>query len=71
MVSTKRSYLDSYIAVIDGRSGQMIWSNSLRTLGIPYEESFYKKTWPRQLLYRLPERVKQVSSDTQIEVQLT
>lgn len=48
------SFLDSYVALIDLKNGEVIWSNSLRLPENPASHSLYRHEWPRALLYYLP-----------------
>ncbi|MBA3028731.1 MAG: hypothetical protein FP816_07970 [Desulfobacteraceae bacterium] len=51
------SYLDSYIVLVDLKSGKMLWSNSFRKKQIdPTEEEFYTKNWAATALYHLPNK---------------
>jgi hypothetical protein len=51
------SYLDSYLALLDLNTGDMLWSNFMRlTDGDPSKESFYSGTWSKNLLYYYPMR---------------
>jgi hypothetical protein len=51
------SYLDSYIALLDLKNGDLLWSNYIRlTDNDPSTESFYSQTWSKNLLYYFPVR---------------
>jgi hypothetical protein len=49
------SYMDSYLALLDLNTGDLLWSNSMRlTDSDPSRESFYSGTWSKNLLYYYP-----------------
>jgi nucleotide-binding universal stress UspA family protein len=48
------SYLDSYVALIDSQSQEIVWSNSLRQTINPGKAKSYRGKWARNLLYYLP-----------------
>lgn len=51
------SYLDTYAALVDMKTGEMLWSNAIRlTGGDPTEKEFYLKKWPKNIFYHLPEK---------------
>ena len=49
------SFMDSAVALLDLRSGEVVWSNRLRIIGNPAEPGFYKGNWGRFLLYHMPD----------------
>jgi hypothetical protein len=51
------SHLDSYAALVDGHTGEVLWTNSLRMkVGTFLEAQFYQETWPQNVLYHIPSR---------------
>jgi hypothetical protein len=49
------SYIDSYLALLDLNTGELLWTNSMRlTDSDPSRESFYSGTWSKNLLYYYP-----------------
>jgi hypothetical protein len=51
------SYMDSYLALLDLNTGDLLWSNSMRlTDSDPSREQFYSQLWSRNLLYYYPVR---------------
>ena len=49
------SYMDSYLALLDLHTGDLLWSNSMRlTDSDPSREQFYSHTWSENLLYYYP-----------------
>jgi hypothetical protein len=51
------SYMDSYLALLDLNTGELLWSNSMRlTDSDPSREQFYSQIWSKNLLYYYPVR---------------
>jgi hypothetical protein len=49
------SYLDSYLALLDLNTGDLLWTNSMRlTDSDPSREQFYSQVWSKNLLYYYP-----------------
>jgi hypothetical protein len=49
------SYMDSYLALIDLNTGDLLWTNSMRlTDSDPSCEQFYSQIWSKNLLYYYP-----------------
>lgn len=53
------SYLDTYAALIDSSTGEILWANSLRLKGSGLtEKDYYDKKWQESILYHIPARVQ-------------
>ncbi|MCP4709722.1 MAG: hypothetical protein GY869_13955 [Planctomycetes bacterium] len=52
-----RYMLSPYVGLLNLKSGQVIWSNSLRFKKSPTSEFFFEKTWPKSMFYHFPERI--------------
>jgi len=51
------SYIDSYLALLDLNTGDLLWTNSMRlTDSDPSREQFYSQIWSKNLLYYYPVR---------------
>ena len=48
------SYLDSYIALLDLKTGELIWTNEIRLSSNPTKLKFYEKYWGERLFYHFP-----------------
>jgi hypothetical protein len=54
-MQSERTFLDSYVALVDLSTGSLVWSNSGRLVnGNPTEPDYYTKRWAQFLLYHLP-----------------
>ena len=51
------SFLDTYAALVDAETGEILWSNSLRLLGGGFTDRYYySEQWPDTILYHVPFR---------------
>ena len=50
------SFLDSYVALVNLKDGEVVWSNSLRLIGNPAASGLYRGNWGKFLLYYVPDR---------------
>ena len=54
IVASHVSFLDSYVGIINLRTSELMWCNSLRLKGDPSSQHFYNGKWSNQLFYYIP-----------------